>query len=153
MAFQNEYSAQDDCVVLIGVTALNNVYNFNIDPSPERNVRTNSAFGGHHKYRSVGPVTVTLQLDLYDEEGITASLKAYRVNDTTGLDQTITIRPQGTGAGLPELILNPGAGHYGMDLVGHPHSGEAGEDYPLVQGSMTWEGTFDEEPAWTAQSA
>lgn len=150
--FENEYSAQEGCEVLIGATVLKNVYNFSIEPSPERSVRTNAAFGGIHKYRNVGPVTISVQLDLYDEEGINASIKSFRVSDTTGLDQTIKIRPQGTGTGLPELVLDPGTGHYGMDLIAHPFSGSAGEDYPLVQGSMTWEGTFDEEPAWTAQA-
>jgi hypothetical protein len=89
---------------------------------------------------------------MFDETGISGDLKSFRVGDTTGLDATLTIRPLGAGAGLEELILNPGVNDYGMDLLTKEMDAPAGEDLPPVTGNMVWEGFFDEEPAFTAQA-
>lgn len=153
MALTDEYSAQEDCVVLIGATVLNNVYNFDINPTLDQPEIERVAFGSIKTILGEGVVTIEVQLDLYDEDTINASLKSFRLNHSSGIGQTIKIRPLGTGATLPELVLDPDTDHYGMNLVAHPLSGAAGRELPLVQGSMTWRGTFAVEPAWTAQSA
>jgi hypothetical protein len=152
VALVNDYSMQEDGVVLIGAASLDNVTNVTVSSEVERNDTKRVAFGTVKNIRSAGKVKITVTLSLFDETGVAGDLNSFLVNDTTGIDATITIRPLGTGAGLKELILNPGVNDFGMDLLTKSYDAPAGEDLPAVTGEMTWEGWFDEEPAFTAQA-
>ena len=153
MALTNDYSMQEDGVVMIGATALDNVTSFSLSSEIERNDVTRTAFGTIKKIRGIGKVRITLTLNFFDESGVDGAMNSFLVGDSTGIDATLTIRPLGTGSGLKELVLNPGGTDYGMDLLSKEYGAESGEDLPAVTGSMVWEGFFDEEPAFAAQSA
>ena len=152
MALVNDYSMQEDGVVLFGATAVDNVTSFQIATEIERNETTRTAFGTIKKIRGIGKVKLTLTLNYFDESGIDGALNSFLEGDATGLDQTITIRPLGTGSGLKQLVLNPGTDDFGMDLISSEIGAESGEDLPAATGSQTWVGYFDEKPAFAAQS-
>lgn len=153
MALVNDYSMQEDGVVMIGATAVDNVTSFSLATEVERNEVTRTAFGTIKKIRGIGKVKLTLTLNFYDESGVDGAMNSFLEGDSTGLDQTITVRPLGTGAGLKEIVLNPSASDFGMDLISSQMDGESGEDLPAVTGTQTWVGYFDEKPAFAAQSA
>jgi hypothetical protein len=153
MALVADYSMQEDGVFMIGATALDNCTRVRVSAELERSVTTRTAFGTIKKIRGTPKVKVTVEASFFDETGIDGALNSYLVGDTTGLDQTLTIRPLGTGAGLKQLILNPSSDDFGMDLLSStPIDAESSEDLPAVAGTQTWEGWFDEQPAETAQS-
>lgn len=149
--FVNEIEMDSDGVVLIGAVELNNVKSVSLSRTLERETVTRTVFTGVKRVRGPGQVLITCTLNLYDDDGITtSSLEQWRVNHAGSIDKTIKIRPLGSTAGLKEYILDPDSDHYGMDLIDHSWDAESGEDQPLVEGDMTWEGTFDAAPAWTA---
>ncbi len=153
MALTGDYSMQEDGVVMIGATALDNVTSISISSELERNDQTRTAFGTIKKIRGLGKVRITVTMNLFDESGVDGAMNLFLVGDTTGLDQSITARPLGDGALLKELVLDPGADDFGMDLISKEFGAESGEDLPAVTGTMVWEGFFDEEPAWAAQGS
>lgn len=149
--FDDPIEMDSDGVVLIGATDLDNVRSVQIAPNWERPKETRTVFQGKQSVYGDGLLTLTVTMELYDDSTVTDNLKAFRIGHSTGIGATITIRPLGTGNGLPELILNPATN--GMDLIGGNWNAQSAEGKPYVEGSMVWEGEFTEYPAWTAQSA
>ncbi len=149
-----DFSFQDDGEVLIGSTVLVNVMRVRVSPTLRRNISTRIVAGDTHAKEVEGPgsVPITCEIEIMDQSGIAGTLNSYQIGAASGKDQVIKVRPQGTGAGLPELILDPPAGYRGMTLVDKPRDYATGDDSPPVTGTMTWEGTFVEEPLLTAQS-
>ena len=152
MAIGELITVDEDGVVLIGAVELKNVATVTVTPSVEEEETVIAMWGGKKTIYSDSQVSLDCVIELYDADGVTATLRAFRVgNVATGKNQTITIRPQGTGAGLDEWILNPAEN--GMNLVTKPWVGAASENgTEPVSGTMTWRGIFDEEPAWAEQS-
>lgn len=140
-------------VVLIGAVDIDNVRSvaFATDWSRDTEVRT--VFQGKTRVRGSGLLSITVTLELYDDNTTNGNYKAFRIGHSSGIGTTITIRPLGTGAGLPELVLNPAVDQYGMDLIDAPWNAQSAENKPYVECTLTWEGDFTEQPAWAAQSA
>lgn len=144
----NTYSFQTEGVVLIGATTLDNVISANVEWEGDVETSERLAAGDTAPLTVTGmnnTLTATLTLELYDESGVAADLNGFLVNDSTGVSQTIKLRPYGTAATKKELILT------GMRLESKSKSYETGTGFPAVQGSMTWTGAFTEEVAETAQ--
>jgi len=153
MAFDDPISMQESGVVLIGAVALDNVYEVQIEDDFQEEVEERAVFGEVRKVYGATSYGLRVTLRLYQDNTTTDNLHAFRVNHSTGIGATITIRPLGTGNGLPELILNPPSGYVGMDLKSKPQGFTAGKNKPYGTGDMIWAGDFPEEPAWSAQSA
>lgn len=149
MATQNDYSFQENGVVIIGATTLNNVTN--VTTSYSQDVPTSQRVSaGDTVAKTVegmpqqGELTITIEL--YDEEGIDADLNSFQVGASSGKNQTIKVRPLGTGSGLKELVAA------GMRLMSKDRDHPTGDDFPASSGSLEWRGYFDEEPLETDQS-
>lgn len=151
--FDDPIEMDSDGEVLIGAVSLDNVRSVSIAWDWSRDSEVRTVFQGKNRVRGDGLLTATVTIEMYQDNTTTDNWNAFRIGHSTGIGTTITIRPLGTGAGLPELILNPAVGAYGMDLIDAPFSAQSAENKPYVEVSMVWEGDFTEQPAVTAQSA
>lgn len=90
-------------------------------------------------------------INMYDALGVAVAtaLGGFRRNHSSGKNKEVVVRKQGTGVGLPELVVDPDI--QGMDLTDKSIDWPAGADSPAAEGSITWTGFATVEPTEVAQ--
>lgn len=150
---EDTYHFGDEGEVHIGARVLKNVTSASVSFSGERGRSERFSAGDTSVGGKSGAdpeLTGEVELELYDEDGVTGDLDHFLRNTATGKNQTIKIRPLGTGEGLKELVLT---GKQGMELTAKSKGFPITTDAEAADGSMTWTGYFAQEPAWTVQPA
>jgi hypothetical protein len=144
------YSFQAAGVVLVGTNSIANITKATVESSHEREYSDTTVAGDtvESELEGIDPIyKPKITLEVYDETGTAGDFKGLRLNDASTKNQTLKIRPQGTGTGLPELIIP------GCNLVDKNMDMPAGKASPPVSGKLTWETRISAaEPAWTAQA-
>lgn len=150
MAGTNTYSFQTGGVCKIGATALTNVTQVTVATDGDYEFSPNTVAGdtAAASVRGIDPeIQVTVTVELYDETGVNSDLKTFKKNDSSGKNVTITLQPEGTGAGLPEQAIT------GMYLKSKQLDLPTGPGKPNASGRMVWEGRMATEPSWGTISA
>lgn len=127
-------------------------FSFSYDGDPEESEIISCGDAQSHIFTGPMPsVGMEVSLKLYDETGTDEGLEQFQKNTPSGQRMEITIRPQGTGAGLKEWVLTP-SDNRGFYITSGGYTPAIDTSYSPAEGEMKWKGKMAVGPKSMTQS-